>query len=77
MRTIATQPAKYGGKAIKGLTVPSHIVPFFDNVTFTRVYKSGNALIFESGTTTHVTIEEIKKYNFDDVILKGGLNHGN
>lgn len=50
---------------VYGFTVPNEVAIFFKN-TFFYVEKSGNAIIFTSGTSNIPTLEQIKSYRFED-----------
>lgn len=52
-------------KIILGLTVPDDIALFFRNCFFT-VERSGNCIIFTSGTSLIPTRQEVEKYDFSD-----------
>lgn len=67
LRHIAYQSARYNHRPIWGVTIPDEIVVFFQGTTFTKVYKSGAALILESGTTHAIPHRIIKDYKFEDV----------
>lgn len=53
---------------IYALTIPAQFSLFFEE-TYFYVTKSGNSLIFTSGTHNTISNEEIKKYKFEDVII--------
>lgn len=52
------------GEPIKVLTVPKEIAKFFDE-TYFKIEKSGNSIVFTSGTKT-IYKKEIENYKFED-----------
>jgi hypothetical protein len=52
-------------KVILGLTVPDDIALFFRNCFFT-IERSGNCIIFTSGTSIIPTKKEVENYDFSD-----------
>ncbi len=54
-----------GDRNVQGLTVPNEIAMFFSGCMFT-VEKSGNSIIYNSGTSKIPTLEELNLYQFED-----------
>lgn len=52
---------------LKGFTVPISISVFFKEGTYFNVIRSGNSIIFQSGTCLKPTKEEIINYEFTEV----------
>ena len=51
---------------VKGFTVPVNVSIFFKTGTFFNVYRSGNSIVFESGTNLKLTKKEIENYEFKE-----------
>lgn len=62
LRNIAFQKS---GDPVKGLTCPNEIAVFFEN-TFFSVKKSGDTIVFTSGTQQTITKQQIEEYNYED-----------
>lgn len=54
-----------GDRNVQGLTVPNEIAIFFSGCNF-NVEKSGNAILYSSGTSKIPTVEELREYQFED-----------
>jgi len=63
LRNIAFQRS---GEAVKGLTVPSEVATFFENVSFS-VIKSGTSIIYTSGAVHKISEAQVEEYKFEDV----------
>jgi len=52
-----------------GFTVPNNISIFFSGCYF-NVNKSGNSIVFTSGTNRFLTDKEVREYQYEDCIVE-------
>jgi len=62
LRNIAFQKS---GDSVKGLTCPDEIALFFSGVSFS-IAKSGNQIIYTSGTRQTITSKQVEEFQYED-----------
>lgn len=63
LRTIVKSKSEYPYE-IKGITIPQEVSTFFENTWF-NVYKSGTAIILQSGAHQEPTKEELNELDWE------------